>query len=786
MKTIESLLKLALLPAAIGLATQAHALQLNSIKPAVSANASEVLFNFDIPAKTPKGFMLQNPPRLVLDFYGADLNKSMHKSLAGKGNIKKINIAHAGDRLRVTLNLAKPAQYVTEQQGSGLRLKVLNITGDTAVDNRAWVNQVIKYPSSRNTRIKTTSRALPVEPVAKAQRNKQALAPVIVPEIATNTIQQASKQQVSRVQKRAVTPARPLPTSTRMLSNQRHAATAVSHTHGNTRPMYSRSIRNVDFRRDEKGNGRIIVQLPDNRVQVETRKSGNAVIATLKGVSTGASQKNYDVLDFATPVKNISVTDRGADSLVKVFVRGDFDYNTEKKGGQLVIHVKKKEKKLTAEELAKKKKQYKGDKLTLNFQDIEVRSVLQLLADFTDKNIVVSDTVKGSITLRLKDVPWDQAMDIVLRSKGLGMRENGSVIWVAPEAELSARENRELEQLRKKKTLEPLITEYMAVNFAKASELAGLIKTSTGQDSTSLLSKRGSISVDERTNTLLVHDTVDHVEDIRAMIKTLDVPVRQVSIESRIVIANDEFSKEIGTKFGVTGLAGFNGNTGLATVSGSANASAGIVDNAASNLNSTGSVFPVSVPGLNDRLSVNLPAAGAPRIGFSLLSKDYLVDLELSALQAESKGEIISTPRVVTTNQTKAVIEQGVEVPFLQASSSGAANVAFKKAVLSLEVTPQITPEDHVIMDLKVNQDTIGRVFNGVPSINTREVQTKILVDNGQTVVLGGVHEETNQHDTDKVPILGDLPVVGNVFKHTRRNNDKRELLIFVTPKILE
>ena len=770
MKTVEHLLKLALLPAAIGMATQANALQLNSIKPTVSSGSSEVLFNFDMPAKTPKGFLLQNPPRLVLDFYNADLSKSLHKSLSGKGNIKRINVAHAGGRVRVTLNLAQSAQYVTEKQGNNLRLKVLNPVQMGTTNNRDWVNQVIKFPANRNTRIKTASRPLPVAKVPEIASSRMINAmPVQRP------VKGEAYTSVMSAQRSAVVPA------------NKHTPNVVYHEPPVTRHMpSSRSIRNVDFRRDEKGNGRIIVKLPDNRVKIETRKSGNAVIATLKGISTGSSQKNYDVLDFATPVKNISVMRQGADSLVKVYVRGDFNYRTEKKGDQLVIHVDKKEKKLSVEELAKKKKQYKGDKLTLNFQDIEVRSVLQLLADFTDKNIVVSDTVKGSITLRLKDVPWDQAMDIVLRSKGLGMRENGSVIWVAPEAELSARENRELEQLRKKKTLEPLITEYMAVNFAKASDLASLIKTSTGKDNTSLLSKRGSISVDERTNTLLVHDTVDHVEDIRAMIKTLDVPVRQVAIESRIVIANDEFSKEIGTKFGVTGLAGFNGNSGLATVSGSAAASGGIVDNAATNLNSTGSVFPVNVPGLNDRLSVNLPAAGAPRIGFSLLSKDYLLDLELSALQAESKGEIVSTPRVVTTNQTKAVIEQGVEVPFLQASSSGAANVAFKKAVLSLEVTPQITPEDHVIMDLKVNQDTIGRVFNGVPSINTRAVQTKILVDNGQTVVLGGVHEETNQHDVDKVPILGDLPVVGNVFKHTRRNNDKRELLIFVTPKILE
>ena len=774
MKTIDSLLKLALLPAAISMATNANALQLTGINSSASKSVSEVVFNFDTTVTTPNGFMLQNPPRLVLDFYEADFKKSMRKQFAGKGNIKQIQLAQAGKRVRATITLAKSAQYITEKQGHYLRLKVLSSQqqGASAKSNRDWVNQMVKVPAKRKTQMKTVSRPLP-----RTIPRKQAKKAAVIPEVASYKPARPTRPVVAQGYTSIMGNQRSRPVNNNIVHShpvvKRHSPTA-------------RSMGQVDFRRDEKGNGRIIVNLPDNRVKVETKKSGNSVIATIKGVSAGQGQKKYDVLDFATPVKNINVVGRGADSQVKVYVRGDFDYKTERKGNQLVIYVTKVDKKSTAEQLAKKKKLYKGDKLTLNFQDIEVRSVLQLLADFTDKNIVVSDTVKGSITLRLKDVPWDQAMDIVLRSKGLGMRENGTVIWVAPEAELSARENRELEQLRKKKTLEPLITEYMAVNFAKASELVGLIKKSTGKGNSSLLSKRGSISVDERTNTVLVHDTVDHVEDIRSMIKTLDVPVRQVSIESRIVVANDEFSKEIGSRFGITGLAGFNSSRGLATVSGSANATQSIVSTAAGNLNTGGSVFPVGIPGLNDRLNVNLPAVGAPRVGFSILSKDYLIDLELSALQAESKGEIISTPRVVTTNQTKAVIEQGVEVPFLQASSSGAANVAFKKAVLSLEVTPQITPEDHVIMDLKVNQDTIGRVFNGVPSINTRAVETTILVDNGQTVVLGGVHEETNQNDVDKVPILGDLPIVGNMFKHSRKTTDKRELLIFVTPKILD
>lgn len=760
MNTIERLLKLALLPASVALAMDASALQLTGINSSVSSGVSEVVLNFDSTAKTPKGFMLQNPPRLVLDFHEADLRKSLGKKVAGKGNVKKINLVKAGNRVRVTMDLKNPGQYITEKQGNRLLVMLLDPAkkAQSTAQTMDWVNQVVKVPNKQSKHVKTTSRPLPAR----------------VPEVQPQRVAQAPVRGTAQ---------------TRVMSQPRQGQQQASivHSHPVERHAPSaRQIGNVDFRRDEKGNGKVIITLPDDRVKVQANRTGNSVVAVLKGVDTGQGQKNYDVLDFGTPVKNILVTGQGADAAVKVYVRGAFGYKTEQKGNQLIVHVNKVEKKTTAEELAKKKKVYKGDKLTLNFQDIEVRSVLQLLADFTDKNIVVSDTVRGSITLRLKDVPWDQAMDIVLRSKGLGMRENGTVIWVAPEAELTARENRELEQLQKKKTLEPLITEYMSVNFAKASELVALIKSSNSRENSSLLSKRGSISVDARTNTILVHDTVDHVEDIRSMVKELDVPVRQVSIESRIVVATDVFSKEIGSRFGVTGLASFNSGGGLSTMSGSAEATSSIVSDAADNLASSGNVFPVSIPGLNDRLSVNLAAAGAPSFGFSILSSDYLIDLELSALQAESKGEIISTPRVVTTNQQKATIEQGVEIPFLQASSSGAANVAFKKAVLSLEVTPQITPEDHVIMDLKVNQDTVGQVFNGVPSINTRQVQTKVLVDNGQTVVLGGVHEETDQNDVSKVPVLGDLPVVGNAFKYKRRNNDKRELLIFVTPKILE
>lgn len=810
MNKIERILTIAALPAAIALATQAHALQLNKVSSSSSGSLSTVTFDFDQNATPTNGFMLENPSRLVFDFPKASIPKTLPKSYSGNGTVKGIQVANTKDRVRATITLNQKSEFFTERKDNQLSIIIMREDETSAsstqpaikqhMNDHDWVNKVAKASGLLSPAPTQPQRVAKVKPAPTPQkRTIQPTSPVVtsarpskvyLPEVAAMepqiATQQASPPPVKTHGYSTIrTTNSPMPAKTQ----QPRVAAPRTVVH-KPRPVAHNAnmLGNVDFRRDEKGNAHIIVNLPNNRIQTEVTQAGNSVIAIVKGVKTPQDNRNYDVLDFATSVNNINVQRRGADARLRAQIRGPFEYTSTKRGNQLHIYVNKVEKKLTAEELRKKKKIYKGDKLTLNFQDIEVRSVLQLLADFTDKNIVVSDSVNGAITLRLKDVPWDQAMDIVLRSKGLGMRENGNVIWIAPESELTARENRELEQLQKKRKLESLITEYIPVNFAKATDLVSLIKSSaTGKNNATLLSERGSISVDPRTNTILVNDTANRIEDVRGMIKKLDVPVRQVSIESRIVIASDTFTKELGTRFGVTGIGGFNGDSGIATTSGTLSATDAIVGDAAANLNAGGSVFPVGVPSLTDRLNVNLPATGGlGRFGFSILSSDYLVDLELSALQAESEGEIISTPRVVTTNQTKATIEQGVEIPFLQASSSGAANVAFKKAVLSLEVTPQITPEEHVIMDLKVNQDTVGQVFSGVPSINTRAVQTNVLVENGQTVVLGGVHEETNSNDVDKVPVLGDLPVVGKMFKRTRKQNDKRELLIFVTPKILD
>ncbi len=546
------------------------------------------------------------------------------------------------------------------------------------------------------------------------------------------------------------------------------------------KPAYA--IDKVDFRRGEKGEARILISLSDAAAPVNVREEGGKLLLDFADTALPAElERRLDVVDFATPVSMIDAFTVGQGARMVISASGLYEHLAYQTERQFTLEVKP----LTKAAQEQKKKDefgYTGEKLSLNFQDIEVRAALQIIADFTGLNIVVSDTVQGAISLRLKDVPWDQAMDIILRTKALGMRKNGNVILVAPSAEIAAREKEDLEAAKQIIELEPLRSELMQVNYAKASDFAALIRSKES----SLLSERGNVTVDERTNSLLLQDTAGRLGEIRKVITELDIPVRQVLIESRIVIANDDFSRELGVRLGGTSIQK-NGNSGVFSISGSAAGNDTVVSSAVDNLSTTGSPFPVTAPSLNDRLNVNLPVISpAGRIGLAILGKDYLVDLELSALQAEGRGEVVSNPRVITANQKEALIEQGVEIPYQEASSSGAATVSFKKAVLGLKVKPQITPDDRVIMDLNVSKDSVGQIFSGVPSINTREINTQVLVENGETVVLGGIYEQTRSHEVSKVPLLGDLPVLGALFRSTRNVDDKVELLIFVTPKILK
>ena len=552
-----------------------------------------------------------------------------------------------------------------------------------------------------------------------------------------------------------------------------------------------RSIISVDFRRTRDGGGRVMVTLSDPSTPVDIRQEGGRVVAVFKDTDLPAElMRRLDVMDFATPVTTVDTLRTNLDTRIVITAEGKYEQLAYQSDNEFTIEINPVATDSDQLSLFSETKDYDGQRLTLNFQDIETRAVLQLLAETSNRNIVVSDTVQGNVTLRLRNVPWDQALDIVMTTKGLDMRQNGNVIIVAPAEEIAARETADLEARAAINELEPLYSEFLQVNYAKASDLAELISQSDGQNS--MLSERGSVAIDDRTNTLLVQDTVSRLQDIRRLVRTLDIPIRQVLIESRIVVVSDDFSRDLGVRFGATGYKA-NSSDGATVVSGTGVGTdtmiGSILDNLADPAN--GTIFPIQLPDLNNRYNVNVPISSpAGRFSIAVLETEYLVDLELTALESEGRSEIVSTPRVITANQKEARIEQGVEIPYQESASSGATTTQFKKAVLSLTVTPQITPDDNIIMDLRVSKDNVGELVASatggfVPSIDTRAVETQVLVNDGQTVVLGGIYETVRRDTINKVPFLGDIPGVGFLFRSTQKVSNKAELLIFVTPRIL-
>lgn len=553
----------------------------------------------------------------------------------------------------------------------------------------------------------------------------------------------------------------------------------------------SHAIKNIDFRRGEKGEGRILVTLSDSGTNVNIQEQGGKLALDFTDTNVAAElEQRLDVTDFATPVTMIDTFRQGNNVRMVVTAQGRYEHMAYQSDNLMTIEVRKSvEQDMEALKRKGDQRAFSGERLSLNFQSIEVRAVLQLIADFTGMNLVTSDTVTGSITLRLQNVPWDQALDIILKTKGLGMREMGNVMYIGPSEEIAAREKQELEAKKQIGELEPLFSDLIQINYAKAADIAALLKggsvsssgasasaSAAGSGGNSLLSSRGRISIDARTNTLLVQDTVAKLDEMRKLISTLDIPVRQVLIESRIVIANSGFDRSLGSRFGVSRDTLGAGTTGSGTaISGTLGGTDQLVNNET-----------LTAPG---RLNVNLPvpaAAGSFALSMVKLPFGTNVDLELSAMQIEGKGEVVSSPRVITANQKEAFIEQGVEIAYQEASTAGNTSTSFKKAVLSLRVTPQITPDDRVIMDLQITKDSVGEVFLTVPSINTREIKTQVLVENGETVVLGGVYEQETRKDTTKVPFLGDLPLIGALFRNKSEKDGKEELLVFITPKIIK
>jgi len=557
------------------------------------------------------------------------------------------------------------------------------------------------------------------------------------------------------------------------------------------------SVSNIDFRRGPNGEGRVLINFSGNGVNADMKKEGDKVVVNLSHVNLPANlAQRLDVLDFATPVQ--SITSKGGmagGARLDIAVKGDVDTSAYQTADQYVVEIapKKKDTKVDAKLARGQEPAYNGSRVTFNFQDIPTRSVLQLLADISQLNLVASDTVGGSVTLRLVNVPWDQALDVVLRAKGLDKRRNGNVIWIAPQAELAKYEQDVADARLKAEDNAELVTDYVPISYGKAQDIAKLLtqnslqsqagQSGSGSQSASrgFLSSRGSVSFDERTNTLLINDTPQKIRELRDVIAVLDKPVQQVLIESRIVVATDNFTRELGAKFGA--------NAVRTNPSGQTIGVGGALSTAAT---------PGGAATLN-ALNVNLPSGspGSSSFGFALLGKNYALDLELSAAQIEGRGEVVSSPRVITANQQEAVIRQGTEIGYVTyqnsttgSAGSGTATVQFKDAVLELKVTPTITADNRVYLAINVKKDALNQFITvpgsgQVPQIDTREINTSVLVDNGQTVVLGGIYEITKQNTVTKVPGLGDIPGIGILFRNTKRQNDKAELLIFVTPRIL-
>jgi type IV pilus assembly protein PilQ len=735
---------------ALGSALAWAQVSLQSVSSSMQGGVEVVRIEFSQPlVRPPAGFTVQTPPRIALDFAGVSSALSSGLVEVNQGNLRTVMVAEAGERTRVVLNLVRPSAYQTQIEGNALLVRL-----DAAE-----------------------------APALAGASSPSALAAVAAP------------------------------------------ATAVRATSGFASPQ---ALREIDFRRAGDGTGRIMVTLPSADTVVDIRNQGqNLALEFLRASLPEALRRRLDVTDFGTPVQAVSTVQNGDRVRMLVEARGAWEHSAYQTDNQFVLEirpVRSDPNRLT------QGSGYSGDRLSLNFQNIEVRSLLQVVADFTNFNVVTSDSVTGSLTLRLKDVPWDQALDIILQSKGLGVRKNGNVLLVAPKEELNAKDQAELEARNKLADLEPLRTQSFQLNYSKAETLARALTGGSGgggtgagaspsaggglglglggatggaglglggaaagggsQGAARILSPRGSVIAEVRTNQMFVTDIASKLEQVQALIAKVDVPVRQVLIEARIVEADDTFGRALGVKLGGNDLRGLQGGVPGYSVGGGNYVAFGNNYSTLAAQTGQGSSSPST---FSDPAFVNLPAntttigTSAATFALSLFSPsaNRFLNLELSALEAEGKGKIVSSPRVIVADQDTALIEQGEELPFQSATSSGATAVSFKKANLRLEVVPQITPEGNVILDVIVNKDSVGRTTPSGFAIDTKHAKTKVMVQNGGTVVIGGIYVQTEKNEVNKVPLLGDVPYLGNLFKNTARTVTKTELLIFITPKIV-
>ncbi len=667
-------------------------------------------------ASLPAGFVVQAPPRIAIDLPGVTNGMARNTVDINQGNVRSANLAQAGERTRLVLNLRQPTTYRAQLQGKTLML-VLDPAASSA-----------PAPAS------TTS----AKPVAAA----------VAAAGADNTVRFAENQ--------------------------------------NAAPL---ALKDIDFRRGQDGAGRVVVELPNNQVGVDIRQQGQSlVVEFVRATLPERLRRRFDVTDFGTPVQSMSASQSGERVKLVVEPRGDWEHSAYQSDNQFVLEVRPR--KVDPNKLTQGPG-YSGEKLSLNFQNIEVRALLQVIADFTNFNVVTSDTVNGSVTLRLKDVPWDQALDIILQAKGLGVRKSGNVLWIAPKDEINAKEKIDLEAKAQVAALEPLRTQAFQLNYTKADDVAkGLVGKGAGGGGSGggtnngrILSPRGSVISEARTNQLFINDIPSKLEEIQQLITKIDIPVRQVLIEARIVEADDSFGRTLGVRLGASNKT---------AVADSGKLSLGVSGSYSGVVAETGQSLTGSAASVANSYFVQLPATAlngysAASMGISLFSStvNHALNLELSALEADGKGKIVSSPRVITADQVKALIEQGTELPYQTATSSGATAISFRKANLKLEVTPQITPEGSIILDVDVNKDSVGQVTSAGYAIDTKHVQTQVLVENGGTVVIGGIFQQQENETTQKVPFLGDIPYLGVLFKNNIRNSKRSELLIFLTPKVV-
>ena len=697
---------------------------IESVSSVQQGSATYLRIQLKAPLATPPGsFSVASPPRVALDFSETENKTGQSSFELPQGEVRSVSIVQSGKRSRVVLNLRQPLSYTTALEGNAVMVTLTPIAAQIGS----------KAP-----------------PYSFARAEGQA-------------------------------------------------------TH---------ALRDLDFRRGKEGEGRVVVELSDANVGVDIRQQGATIVVDfLRSRLPENLRRQLDVGDFGTPVKTIRATQLGENTRVVIEPQGDWEHNAYQSDTQFVVEVKP-----VREDPGKlaSRQGYKGERLSLNFQNVDIRALLQVIADFTNLNIVTSDSVAGTLTLRLKDVPWDQALAIVLQSKGLDMRKSGNVIMVAPSEELATKEKLELEARQQIAEVEPVRTEVFQLNYQKAESMAKLLTNEKQR----VLSKRGSAVFDERTNKLFVQDTALRLEDVRKLIAQVDVSVRQVLIEARIVEADDRFSRNLGVRLGFNDIRStvtrqvavvdpatgslvnmnvpvYGAGTNIAgnaygTVSGNLNGVAALSSQYGSGLDGLNAPGIGRLTPLENTNFVNLPAA--PIGGFSPAnfaislfgsSLTRFLNLELSALEADQLGKVVSSPRVLTADKKLATIEQGTELPFQQATSSGATSIQFRKATLRLEVTPQITPEGNVMMDVKVNRDAVGQLTPAGYAIDTRAVQTQVLVENGGTVVIGGIYEQFERNTTNKVPLLGDLPFLGYAFRQNSRRNDRTELLVFLTPRVV-